>query len=40
MFNPDIDRILMVADIERRLYTKYGLSEEEVEFNGGMIKVM
>jgi len=29
-----------VADIDRQLYAKYGLSEEEVVFDEGMIKVM
>lgn len=29
-----------VADIDRQLYAKYGLSEEEVAFIEGMIKVM
>ena len=36
----DIDWSQSVADIDRQLYTKYGLSEEEVAFIEGMIKGM
>jgi hypothetical protein len=36
----DIDWSQSVADIDRQLYAKYGLSEEEVAFIEGMIKVM
>lgn len=36
----DIDWSQTVADIDRQLYVKYGLSEEEVAFIEGMIKVM
>ena len=31
---------LEFADIDHQLYVKYGLSEEEVAFIEGMIKVM
>jgi len=30
----------LVTDIDRQLYAKYGLSEEEIGFIEGMIKVM
>ena len=36
----DIDWSQSVADIDRQLYAKYGLSEEEVAFIEGMIKGM
>jgi hypothetical protein len=36
----DIDWSQSLADIDRQLYDKYGLSEEEVAFIEGMIKVM
>jgi len=36
----DIDWSQSLADIDRQLYAKYGLSEEEVAFIEGMIKVM
>ena len=36
----DIDWSKSVADIDRQLYTKYGLSEVEVAFIEGMIKSM
>lgn len=36
----DIDWTQSVADIDRQLYAKYGLSEEEVAFIEGMIKGM
>ena len=36
----DIDWSQSVADIDRQLYAKYGLSEEEIGFIEGMIKVM
>ena len=36
----DIDWSQSIADIDRQLYAKYGLSEEEVAFIEGMIKVM
>lgn len=36
----DIDWSQTVADIDRQLYAKYGLSEEEVAFIEGMIKGM
>jgi len=36
----DIDWSHSVADIDRQLYAKYGLSDEEVAFIEGMIKGM
>ena len=36
----DIDWSQSLADIDRQLYAKYGLSEEEVAFIEGMIKGM
>ena len=36
----DIDWSQSLVDIDRQLYTKYGLNEEEVAFIEGMIKVM
>jgi type II restriction enzyme len=36
----DIDWSQSVADIDSQLYAKYGLSEEEIGFIEGMIKVM
>jgi hypothetical protein len=36
----DIDWSQTVAEIDRQLYAKYGLSEEEVAFIEGMIKAM
>ena len=36
----DIDWSKSVADIDRQLYAKYGLSDEEVAFIESMIKVM
>jgi hypothetical protein len=35
-----IDWSQSVADIDRQLYAKYGLSDEEIGFIEGMIKVM
>jgi len=36
----EIDWNPSVADIDRQLYAKYELSEEEIGFIEGMIKVM
>jgi len=36
----DIDWSQSLSDIDRQLYAKYGLSEEEIGFIEGMIKVM
>ena len=38
--NSDIDWSKSVADIDRQLYAKYGLSEEEIAFIEKMIKPM
>ena len=38
--NSDIDWSKSVADIDKQLYKKYGLSEEEIGFVEGMIKEM
>ena len=38
--NSDIDWSKSVAEIDRQLYAKYGLSEEEVSFVEKMIKPM
>ena len=38
--NSDIDWSKSVADIDRQLYAKYGLSEEEIAFIEKMIKSM
>ena len=38
--NSDIDWSKSVAEIDRQLYAKYGLSEDEVAFVEKMIKEM
>jgi site-specific DNA-methyltransferase (adenine-specific) len=38
--NSDIDWSMDVADIDRKLYEKYGLTEEEIKFIESMIKPM
>ena len=38
--NSDIDWSANIADIDRQLYDKYGLSEDEVAFIEKMIKPM
>ena len=38
--NSDIDWSKSIADIDRQLYAKYGLSEEEIAFIEKMIKPM
>ena len=38
--NSDIDWSKSIADIDKQLYAKYGLSEEEIAFIEKMIKPM
>ena len=38
--NSDIDWSKSIADIDRQLYAKYGLSDEEIAFIEKMIKPM
>lgn len=38
--NSDIDQSQSIPDIDRQLYTKYGLTEDEIAFIESMIKPM